>query len=151
MFDPKKIDEDLRNALKAKDECRLIAIRTLKTALKNKQVELMRPPSEAEFYQVVNTMVKQRRESIEQFEKGGRHDLASAEKRELDFLQRYLPPALSEEELVRIINDAIAESGAAGPKDMGVVMKAIKDKVAGRADGKFVSSLVIKCLQPKST
>lgn len=144
-----KIDEELKKAIKARDQLCLNTLRLLKTALKNKQVELKRSLAETEMLQVVNTLVKQRRESIEQFEKGGRQDLVDAESKELEILLSYLPPPISEVEILKFIDEAISESGASGPSDMGKVMKIVMAKVSGRADGKFVNSLVAKKLQPK--
>lgn len=149
MNDIKKIDEDLKKAIKERDTDRLQTLRALKTALHNKKVELIRALEDRECLQVVNTLVKQRRESIEQFEKGGRLDLVATEKKELEILLAYLPPSLSEEELANIVKEAISESGASDPKDMGIVMKIVMGKVTGRADGKAVSSLVAKLLQSK--
>lgn len=151
MKDIKKIDEDLKIALKDRDEDCLRALRMLKTSIRNKEVELKRSLESNEYLQIVNTLVKQRRESIEQFEKGGRQDLVGPEKKEIEILAAYLPPALPEEELVNIIKEAIKESGASSPKEMGKVMKLVMGKVAGRADGKQVGSLVTKMLQPEKS
>lgn len=151
MKDFKKIDEDLKKALKDRDEDRLRVLRLFKTAIRNKEVELKRSLKENEYLQVATTLVKQRRESIEQFKKCGREDLVESEEKELKVLTEYLPPALSEEELIKIIKEAIHETGATGPKEMGNVMKVVMGKVAGRADGKIVSSLVVKMLQPKKS
>jgi hypothetical protein len=151
MRDIKKIDEDLRVALKDRDEDCLRTLRMLKTAIRNKEVELKRKLEDEESLRVINTLAKQRRESIEQFNKGGRADLVEVEERELKILLEYLPPALSEEELIDIVKEAIAESGASSPKEMGRVMKLVVGKVAGRADGKTVSSLVVKLLQPEKS
>lgn len=147
MKDIKKLDEDLKAAMKSKNEDALRALRMLKTAIKNKEVELIRPLEDKEYLQVINTLVKQRRESVEQFEKSGRQDLADIEKKEIEILAEYLPPSLSEDELTKIIEEAIKETGASSPADMGKVMKAAMGKIAGRADGKEVSALVSKKLQ----
>lgn len=142
-----KINDDLKKAMKDRDEIRLTTLRSVKTAVKNKSVELRRDIDEPEFLQIVNTLAKQRRESIEQFESGGRNDLAELEKKELCILESYLPPALSEEELVTIIDQTMNELGAESSQDMGKLMKAVMSKVTGRADGKIVNTLVRKKLQ----
>ncbi len=138
-----RIQKDLTEAMKAKDELRLSVLRMLKTALHNKQVEMMRPLDDAQTAQVLQTLVKQRRESIEQFTKGGRTDLADREARELAILERYLPAAPSAQELDAAIQAAIAETGAASLKQMGAVVKAAKDKLAGKTvDGKALADRV---------
>lgn len=144
----KSIDDDLKQALRNKDTIRLNTIRSIKATVHNKEVELRRSLEESEFLQVVNYLAKQRRESIEQFEKGGRQDLVGSEKSELEILLSYLPPPLSEEDLTKIVDEAIKETGASSPKDIGKVMKVVMPKVAGGADGKVINSLVIKRLQP---
>lgn len=149
MKDIKKIDEDIKSALKARNEDALTALRLLKTAIINKEKELRRELEVSEALQVVNTLSKQRRDSIEQYDKFDRKDLADKERAELKVLQEYLPPTLSEEELIQVIKQVISESGATNPKEMGAVMKAVMVKVAGCADGKHVSSLVVKLLQSK--
>lgn len=149
MRDIKKIGDDIKEALKARDEDRLRALRALKTAIRNKEVELKRPLEEREYIQIVNMLVKQRRESIDHFEKGGRKDLAVLEEEEIKILADYLPPSLSEEELSSIIDQAISESGASTPKDIGKVMKIVMEKIGGRADGRLVNSMTAKKLQMK--
>ena len=149
MSSIKRIDEDLRSALRSKDEDALRAIRAIKTALKNKSVELGAELKDQEALQVVRTLVKQCKDSIEQFKNGGRDDLAEAEQKELVTLESYLPPSLSEEEIEKIIDEAISETGASSPKEMGIVMKAVMQKTGGNADGKLVSSLVAKKIQAK--
>lgn len=151
MKDIQKIGEDLKRALKSHDHDLVRTLRLLKTALRNKEVELNASLGDKEHLQVVNTLIKQRRESIEQFTKCGRLDLADSEEKEMAILQDYLPPALSEDELAGIIQQVIEESGALGPKEMGKVMKLVMEKVTGRADGKHVSSLVAKLLQLKKS
>ena len=130
-------------AMKQRDEQRLSALRLLKAALMNREVERGGALGEAEERQVVMTLAKQRRESIEQFAKGGRDDLVRKEQAELEILQSYLPPAMDEETLGRIVREVIAETGAASPKDMGKVMKAVMARIpTGAADGKAVSERV---------
>ncbi|HOJ51024.1 MAG TPA: GatB/YqeY domain-containing protein [Syntrophales bacterium] len=137
-----RIERESIAAAKAKDKVRLSALRMLKTAVHNKEIDLKRALTEAEFLQVVSSMVKQRRESIEQFEKGDRMDLVEKEKAELAIIQEFLPQPLSEEELAALIDKVIAETNATGPKDVGKVMKALMPLISGRADGKEASEKV---------
>lgn len=139
-----RIDQDLKDALRAKDGMRLNTLRQIKTLVKNKEVELQKPLDDIAVVQVVHTLVKQRHDSIEQFGKGGRADLVAQETAELALLQSYLPEAMPETEVARIVAEVIAAEGATGAKDMGRVMKAVMIQVAGRADGKAVSELVKK-------
>ncbi|HEY7445586.1 MAG TPA: GatB/YqeY domain-containing protein [Vicinamibacterales bacterium] len=130
-------------AMKARDQARLDPLRMLKTALTNKQIEKGRDLDEAEALQVVASLVRQRRESIEQFRKGGRTDLVEKETREIKVLETYLPPAMDEAELDALVQTAISETGATSPKDMGRVMKDLMPRLAGRGvDGKAVNELV---------
>lgn len=128
--------------MKARDQKLLDALRLIKTSIKNKEIELIRPLTEAEFFSLLATMVKQRNESIEQFKNGGRTDLAEKEEQELSVIQSFLPKALSDEEVLEMIQKACQESGAKGPKDMGAVMKLLKDQTTGRVDGKILSEKV---------
>ena len=130
-------------AMKQRDEGRLGALRLLKAALMNREVERGAALTPDEERQVVTTLVKQRRESIEQFGRGGRDDLVRKEQAELEILQAYLPPALDEAAIGRLVQEAIAETGASSPRDMGKVMKAVMARIpAGAADGKVVSERV---------
>jgi uncharacterized protein YqeY len=139
----KTITDDIAVAMKAKNAERLSTLRMLKAALMNKGVEKNRALDPGEELQVVSTLVKQRRDSIEQFTAGGREDLAAKERAEITVLETYLPPAVSDEELDQAIVQAIAETSAAGPKDMGKVMKAVMALLAGKTvDGKTVSERV---------
>lgn len=138
----KKLDEDIKNALKARDQTRLDSVRLIKTAAKNKEIELIHPLSQQEFFAVLSTMVKQRKDSVEQYEKAGRPDLAAKEKSEMEVIQGYLPQQLGESELKSIITAAIQKTGAAGPKDMGKVMGELKTQTSGRADGKLLADMV---------
>ena len=134
---------DIVTAMKAKDQTRLTALRMLKTALTNKSIEKGRALESAEELQVVSMLVKQRRDSIEQFTKGGRKDLADKEQAEIAILDAYLPAAASDDEIAAAVTAAIAETGAAGAKDMGKVMKAVMAGLAGKTvDGKKVSETV---------
>ena len=130
-------------AMKSRDATRLSTLRMLKAALMNKGVEKNRSLEASEELQVVATLVKQRRDSIEQFNAGGRRDLADKEAAEIVILEAYLPPAVNAEELDAIVTEAMAETGAAGPKDVGKVMKAAMAKLAGKTiDGKKLNELV---------
>jgi hypothetical protein len=138
-----KITEDIAAAMKSKSAERLSTLRMLKAALMNKGVEKSRALDAAEELQVVSTLVKQRRDSIEQFTAGGREDLAAKERAEIAVLETYLPPSASDEDLDAAIAQAISDTGAAGPKDMGRVMKAVLALLAGKTvDGKKVSERV---------
>src|SRR5215208_4812917 len=138
-----KIGADITAAMKAKDAGRLSALRMLKAAMMNKGVEKGRDLDDAEVLQVVSSLVKQRRDSIEQFSKAGRTDLVDKETREVAVLEHYLPPAASVEEIDAAVAAAIAESGATSPKDMGKVMKAVMPKLAGKnADGRAINEAV---------
>jgi len=133
----------ITTAMKSKDAARLSALRMLKAAVMNKEVEKGRTLEDAEVLQVVAALVKQRRDSIEQFEKAGRTDLVAKEAGEVAVLEQYLPPAATAEEIDAAIAAAIAETGAASAKDMGKVMKAVMPKLAGKnADGRAVNDAV---------
>ncbi|HNZ32393.1 MAG TPA: GatB/YqeY domain-containing protein [Smithellaceae bacterium] len=138
----KKLNEEMVTAAKAKDKIRLSAIRLLKTAVHNKEIELMRPLQEAEIMQLLSAMVKQRKDSIEQFAKGGRMDLVEKEEAELKVVQEFLPAQMSDKEVEALIKKAIAEAGAVSAKDMGKVMKILMPQITGRADGKAAGEKV---------
>jgi uncharacterized protein YqeY len=138
-----QIAADLTAAMKVKDAGRLSALRMLKAAVMNKGVEKGRDLNDAEILQVVASLVKQRRDSIEQFAKAGRTDLVEKETGEIAVLEHYLPPAVSQDEIEAAVAAAIEETGASSPKDMGKVMKAVMPKLAGKnADGKAVNEAV---------
>ena len=137
-----KLDEDLKSAMREKDSIRLNAIRMLKSAIKYREIELMKPLDDGGIYGVISTEIKRRRDSVQQFKAGNRQDLADKEEAEIRTLQVYLPQQLSAEELAAKVDEVIARAGAKGPKDMGAVMKALLPEVQGRADGKVVSELV---------
>ncbi len=137
-----QIDADTKDALKAGAKDKLSTLRMLNAALKNKQIDKRRPLTEEEVIETVRSLIKQRKDSIEQFEKGGRRDLVEKETAEVAVLEVYLPQQLSREELETMVRDAVTSTGAAGAKDMGKVMKALIPLVGGRADGKLVSELV---------
>jgi uncharacterized protein YqeY len=144
-----RVDSDLKEAMRAKEATKLGVLRMLKSALKyaaiaksGAEAEL----SDAEAVQVIRKQVKQRQDSIESFEKGGRAELADKEKEELAVLNSYLPMAMSADELTRVVRETIAEVGATSKAQMGAVMKALQGKVGGRADGKTLSAEVQKQL-----
>ena len=145
-----RIDSDLKEAMRAKDATRTSVLRMVKAALKNAAIAKSGAGaqlSDAETAQVIRKQVKQRQDSIESFEKGGRAELAAKEKEELSILQSYLPQQMSADELAKVVRETIAELGASSKAQMGAVMKALQAKVAGRADGKTLSAEVQKQLQ----
>lgn len=143
----KKLDENLKTAMKASDNLKVSVLRMAKAAIKNKQIELNHELSDEEIISVFSTLAKQRRESIDLFEKGGRDDLAEKEKKELSILQSYLPQQLSIAEIENIISKAILDSGATSLKDIGKVMRLVMPAVKGVADGKIVNEKVKELLQ----
>jgi uncharacterized protein YqeY len=138
-----RIQKDLTEAMMSKEELRLSVLRMIKSALKYKEVEKVRPLEDAEALQVLQTLVKQRRESVEQFAKGGRQDLADKETKEIVILEGYLPAAASDSDMSAAIDAAITETGANSPKAMGAVIKAAKARLEGKTvDGKILSERV---------
>ena len=145
----KQIDEDLKNAMRAKDAARLSVLRLLKASLKNAAIDKVGADGELndpDAVAVIRKQVKQRQDSIESFGKGGRADLVEKEKAEIAVLNNYLPQAVSTEELQRMVAETIAEVGATSRARMGTVMKALQPKIAGRADGKTLSAEVARQL-----
>ena len=144
---PEQIDADLKDAMRAKDAEKLAVLRGLKSALKYAAIEKSDAAlDDTAAVQVIRKQVKQRQDSIESFEKGGRPELAAKEKAELEILNAYLPKGLSAEELSALVRETIAEVGATSKAQMGAVMKALQAKAAGRADGKALSAEVQKQL-----
>jgi uncharacterized protein YqeY len=143
-----RVDSDLKDAMRAKDAGRLGVLRMLKSALKYAAIEKSADAQldDAEAAQVIRKQVKQRQDSIDSFEKGGRPELAAKEKEELQILNAYLPKAMEADELTALVRETIAEAGATSRAQMGAVMKALQAKVAGRADGKALSQEVSKQL-----
>lgn len=138
-----KLNQDIAEAMRAKDQERLGPLRMLKAALMNKKVERGKDVTDAEALQIVSTLVKQRKDSVDQFTKAGRQDLADKETGEIAILETYLPPPVSREELEKAVDEAVRTTGASSPKDMGGVMKAVMAGLAGRnADGKLINELV---------
>ncbi|GAB3547450.1 GatB/YqeY domain-containing protein [Noviherbaspirillum agri] len=137
-----QITEDMKAAMRAKDTGRLGTIRLLTAAMKQKEVDERIELNDTHILAIIEKMIKQRKDSITQFEAGGRQDLAEIEKAEVAVLSTYMPAALSNEEIQAAVAAAVAETGAAGPQDMGKVMAVLKPKLAGRADMTAVSGLV---------
>lgn len=141
-----RIEEGLKVSLKQRDSIRVSILRMLLAAIKNKEVEKLRALSEDEFYAIIKTSIKQHIESIESFKKGNRTDLAQKEEKELEILKEFLPAPLSEEELLKEIEEAIKLLEAKSQKDMGKVIKFLMEKYPGRTDGKVLSGMVLKRL-----
>lgn len=137
-----RISEDMKNAMRAKDSARLGAIRLLLSAIKQREVDERIEVNDTQVVEAIEKMLKQRRDSISQYEAASRNDLADVEKFEVSVLQEYLPQALTEAEVDAILQQAIADTGAAGIKDMSKVMAAVKPKVVGRADMGKISGLI---------
>ena len=138
-----RLAEDIKTAMKSKDQLRLDVIRMAKAALMNREIELKGALDDAESTRVMVGLVKQRKESVEQFQKGQRPDLADKELKEIAIIETYLPKALSQDEVRTLVEAVIAETGATSPKDMGNVMKAVMARLAGQTvDGKMISDLV---------
>ena len=141
-----RLVEEMKEAMKARDEIRLSAIRLVRSTVKNREIEKRRELDEQEIIEVISALVKQRRESIRMFRDAGREELVAKEERELEVLLSFLPAQLSPDEIRSFVNQAVAETGASSPADMGRVMKALLPMVAGKADGKLVSELVKQAL-----
>jgi uncharacterized protein YqeY len=138
-----RIGQDITAAMRAKDQARLAPLRMAKAAMMNREVEKGRALEEAEAEQVISSLIKQRRDSVEQFTKGGRMDLATREAAEIGILEGYLPPAIDAAEVEGAVDQAIAETAASSVKDLGRVMKAVMSRLAGQTvDGKLVNELV---------
>lgn len=145
-----RLDADLKSAMREKDALKLSVIRMLKSAVKYREIEIMKPLDDAGVTTVLSSEIKRRRDSVEQYRAGNRQDLVEKEEAEIVILQAYLPAQLSDDELRAKVDAAIATTGAKGPKDMGAVMKALLPDVQGRADGKVVSEMVKTRLSGKS-
>ncbi|MFO0699895.1 MAG: GatB/YqeY domain-containing protein [Nitrospira sp.] len=138
-----RLTEDLKLAMKSRDQLRMDVIRMIKAAVLNKEVELKRDLDDAEMSRVMTTLVKQRRESVEQFEKAQRQELAAKERQEIEIIESYLPKPLSPEELESLVTAVIADTQPQSIKDLGTVMKAVMARLGGQTvDGKQVSELV---------
>ena len=146
-----KINADLTAAMKAKDNLRLSVLRMMKTAIRNKEIDLRAELEDGLAFQVLSTLVKQRKESIEQFTGGGRIDLAEKEAAEIKIIEEYLPAGVSEEEIEKTVDEVVRETGASSAKDLGTVMKHCMARFAGKVvDGKLVNAAVRRRLEPKT-
>ncbi len=138
-----QIQQSIADAMKSKEKLRLNVLRGIKTALQNQEIEKIRPLTDPEVLRVIHSLVKQRKDSIEQFTRGGRADLVAQEEAELKILESYLPPAVGEEQIRALVAEVIAQLQANSPKDMGRVIKEVMAKLAGQiADGKLISEIV---------
>ena len=147
-----QIQKDITTAMKARDEQRLSCLRMVKTALKNREIEKMAPLDEKEAQQVLSTLIKQRKDSVEQFTKGGRQQMADKEAAEIKLIETYMPKAAGEEDIVAGVKAVIAEMGTPTMKDMGTVMKNVMARFSAagmRVEGKQVSDVVKRELTPK--
>ena len=142
-----KIQKDLKEAMKSKNEVRVRTLRMVIAAIKNFEVEKMKDATDEEVLQVIQKEAKKRREAIEEYEKAGREDLVKSEKEELEVLMEYLPKQLSEDEIRSIALEVVKEVGASSLKDLGKVMKVIMPRVKGRTDGKVVNRIVREILE----
>ena len=141
-----RLNQEMKQAMKARDSLRLTTIRMILTAVKNREIEQKKELDDREVTAVLSTMLKQRREAADAYRKGERDELAEKEEREIEILQDFLPAQLSSEEIGKVIDSAIEETGASSMKEMGAVMKIVSGRTAGRADGKVVSEMVRKRL-----
>lgn len=141
-----RLNQDLKEAMKAKDEVKLRTVRMLLAAIKNFEVEQMRPVTDEEILQIMSKEIKKRQEAIEMYEKGNRQDLAQAERLEVQIIQSYMPQQMGEGEIRELAKKIITELGLSSPKDVGTAMKAIMPHVKGRADGKLVNKIVSELL-----
>lgn len=141
-----KIEEGLKEALKKRDSIRVSVLRMLLAAVKNKEVEKIRPLTDDEFYSIVKTSIKQHNDSIDSFKKGQRLELAEKEEKELEILKEFQPSQLTEDEILKAIEEAVSIVDAKSQKDMGKVIKHLMEKFPGRIDGKVLSAMVLKRL-----
>jgi len=143
-----RLVEEMKQAMKANDKLRLSTIRMIRSALKNKEIELRKKLEDEEIAKVIQVMVRKGEESVEQFQIGGRMDLVEKEKSEIEILKSFLPQPFSQEEILKIIDQSIQETQASSPKDIGKVMKSVIPKIGGKADGKLINQLVKERLSP---
>jgi len=143
-----RLVDEMKQAMKANDKARLSTIRMIRTAVKNKEIDLRNKLDDDEILRVIQGMVRKSEESVEQFKAGGRMDLVEKETKEIEILRSYLPQALSKEDVIRIIDESIQETQASSLKDLGKVMKSVMPKLTGKADGKLINQLVKERLSP---
>jgi uncharacterized protein YqeY len=140
--------EEMKQAMKSNDKLRLSTIRMIRSASKNKEIELRKQLEDEDVVRVIQAMVRKGEESVEQFQAGGRMDLVEKEKKEIEILKSFLPQPLGQEEILKIIDQSIQETQASSVKDIGKVMKSVMPKIGGKADGKLINQLVKERLSP---
>jgi uncharacterized protein YqeY len=143
-----RLVEEMKQAMKSNDKLRLSTIRMIRSASKNKEIELRKKLEDEDVVKVIQAMVRKGEESVEQFQTGGRMDLVEKEKKELEILKSFLPQPLSQEEILKIIDQSIQETQASSLKDIGKVMKSVMPKIGGKTDGKLINQLVKERLSP---
>jgi uncharacterized protein YqeY len=143
-----RLMDEMKQAMKSNDKARLSTIRMIRSAVKNKEIDLRNKLDDDEILRVIQGMVRKSEESVEQFKAGGRMDLVEKETKEIEILRSYLPQALSKEDVIRIIDESIRETEASSLKDLGKVMKSVMPKLTGKADGKLINQLVKERLSP---
>lgn len=143
-----RLIDEMKQAMKSDDKLRLSTIRMIRSAAKNKEIELRKKLEDDDIFKVIQGMVRKGEESLEQFEAGGRMDLVEKEKKEMEILKSFLPQPISQEEILKIIDQSIEEAQASSLKDLGKVMKSVMPKLAGKADGKLINQLVKERLSP---
>jgi uncharacterized protein YqeY len=143
-----RLVEEMKQTMKSNDKLRLSTIRMIRSALKNKEIELRKKLEDEDIAKVIQVMVRKGEESVEQFQIGGRMDLVEKEKREIEILKSFLPQPLRQEEILEIIDQSIQETQASSLKDIGKVMKSVIPKIGGKADGKLINQLVKERLSP---
>jgi uncharacterized protein YqeY len=143
-----RLIEEMKGAMKSGDKLRLSTIRMIRSALKNKEIEVRKKLEDEEVVKVIQAMVRKGEESVEQFQTGGRTDLVEKEKKEIEILKSFLPQALSRDQMLEIIDQSIQETQASSLKDIGKVMKSVMPKIGGKADGKLINQLVKERLSP---
>jgi uncharacterized protein YqeY len=143
-----RLVEEMKQAMKSNDKLRLSTIRMIRSASKNKEIELRKKLEDEDVVKVIQAMVRKGEESVEQFQAGGRMDLVEKEKNEIEILKSFLPQPLSQEEILIIIDQSIQETQASSLKDIGKVMKSVMPKIGGKADGKLINQLVKERLSP---
>ncbi len=143
-----RLVEEMKHAMKSNEKARLSTIRMIRTAVKNKEIDLRKKLDDDEIVRVIQGMVRRSQESIEQFKAGGRADLVEKETKEIEILKSFLPQSLSREEIAKIIDESIQETQASSLKDLGKVMKSVMPKLSGKADGKLINQLVKERLSP---
>jgi uncharacterized protein YqeY len=143
-----KLMEEMKQAMRANNKLRLSTIRMIRSSMKNKEIELRRKLIDEEVIRVIQGMMRKGEESLEQFQAGGRMDLVEKEKMEIEIFKSFLPQPLSQEEVIKIIDETIQETQASSLKDLGKVMKAVMAKLGGKADGKLLNQLVKERLSP---